>query len=94
MTLFAALSWLPSRDVLVAVGVTLAMAGLVLRGVHQANRRAETTRAQMTRLSRVAGKAEAAPAPPEPSAFVRRLPLIYRSLFALGACLAIAAFWR
>ena len=94
MTPIVALSWLPSRDVLVAVGVTMAMLGLVLRGVHQANRRAEANRAQMTRLSRAAGKAESAPAPAEPSAFVRRLPQIYRSLFLAGAAMAIAAFWR
>ena len=94
MTPIADLSWLPSRDLLVAIGVTMCLLGLVLRSIHQGTRRAEATRAQMTRLSRLAGKPDSAPVPAAPSAFVRRLPLIYRSLFLAGAILALTAFWR
>ena len=52
-------SWIPSSDPLLAVGVTLVVLGVVLRGFHQSNRRAESQRALTERFSRVAGKPEA-----------------------------------
>lgn len=82
-----------SRDILLAVGVSLCLLGVVLRGFHQSNLRAAALRAQAARFSRAAGKAEPNGPTEPPSPLVRRLPLIYRLSVALGALLAVLAYW-
>lgn len=79
-------------DLLLAVGVSLCLLGVVLRGFHQGNLRAAAARNQMARLDRVAGiSAEPAAAPPPAGWFVRHLPLCYRAAVVAGLVLLVVA---
>lgn len=91
----ASASWIPSSDALVAVGVTLVVLGVVLRGFHQSNRRAQSQRALTERFSRVAGKPEAADENANPPSFlVRHLVAIYSAVFLVGLALTLLGFLR
>lgn len=86
---------MPAHDLLLAVGVSLGLLGVVLRGFHQGNLRAEALRRQTARLSRLAGQEDtlnASASAPHPLA--RRLPLIYRATVLLGLALTVCAYWR
>jgi hypothetical protein len=88
-------SWVPSSDVLLAVGVTLVVLGVVLRGFHQSNQRAASQRALTERFSRVAGKPES---PDDksgpPPFFVRHLVIVYSAVFLAGLALTLVGFSR
>ncbi len=91
----AAASLIPGSDALLAVGVTLVVLGVVLRGFHQSNQRTQSQRTLTERFSRVAGQPEtpgiAAASPPR---LVRHLPLLYRSMFLLGVAMTLAGLLR
>ncbi|MBI2515666.1 MAG: hypothetical protein HYV95_02010 [Opitutae bacterium] len=82
-----------TREILLAVGVSFCLLGVVLRGFHQSNLRTAALRAQTARFSRAAGKAEPTGPHEPPSLLVRRLPLIYRLAVGLGALLALLGYW-
>ena len=95
MPSIAAADWIPSSDLLLSVGVTLIVLGVVLRGFHQGNRRAESQRTLAERSSRVAGQ----PAAPsehahQPPFLVRHLVPIYSAVFLVGLTLTLAGFLR
>ena len=84
-----------TNDLLVAIGVTLCLLSVMLRGFHQANVRAEALRRQSARHARLAGNEDtlnAGKAPPH--LLVRRLPLIYSLTLLLGLALTICAYWK
>lgn len=84
-----------SYETLLAVGVSLCLLGIVLRGFHQSNLRAAAARSQKARMSRVAGlAAEPDDAPLPPGWFVRHLPWCYRASVVLGVALMIVALLR
>lgn len=88
-------SWIPSSDALLAVGVTLIVLGVVLRGFHQSNLRAESQRTLTERFSRVAGKPETPDDKSSPPHFfVRHLVPIYSAIFLVGLALTLAGFLR
>lgn len=84
-----------SFDALLAIGVTLCMLGIVLRGFHQSNLRAAAAQRQKARLNRVAGLApEPDDAPPPANWFIRHLPWCYRAAGIAGVVVMIVAFAR
>ncbi len=84
-----------ANDLLLALGVTLCLTGVMLRGQHQAQRRTDALRAQTARLARLDGKEDTLNPPPRPPhPLVRRLPLIYRTLGLLGVGLTLLAYAR
>jgi hypothetical protein len=83
-----------TNDLLLAVGVTLCLLSVMLRGFHQANVRAAALRSQTARHARLAGNEDtlnASKAPPHP--LVRHLPLIYGATLLLGLAITIYAYW-
>ena len=96
MPLIAAIaSWMPSSDALLAVGVTLVVLGVVLRGFHQSNLRAQSQRTLTARFSRVAGRPETSPDKSAQLPFlVRHLVPIYSAIFLVGLALTLLGFLR
>lgn len=91
----ATASWTPGSDALLAVGVTLIVLGVVLRGFHQSNQRAASQRILTERFSRVAGKPEApSDNASQPPFFVRHLVVIYSAVFLAGLALTLVGFLR
>jgi hypothetical protein len=82
-----------ANDLLLAVGVSLCLIGVMLRGLHQGQRRADALRAQTARLARLDGKEDTlnAPAAPRPL-LVRHLPWVYRGLVLVGLVLTLWAY--
>lgn len=82
-----------ANDLLLAVGVSLCIVGVMMRGFHQGQRRADALRAQTARLARLDGKEDTlnAPASP-PNFFVRHLPWIYRGTVLAGLILTLYAY--
>jgi hypothetical protein len=84
---------MPTNDLLLAVGVSLCLAGVVLRGFHQGRRRGDALRAQTARLARLDGKEDTLNTPARPPTFlVRHLPFLYRSLVLLGLGLTLYGY--
>ncbi len=82
-------------EALLAVGVSLCLLGIVLRGFHQTNLRAAAARNQKARMNRVAGiAAEPEDTPPPANWFIRHLPLCYRAAFVAGVVLTIVGLLR
>ena len=84
-----------TNDLILAIGVTCCLFGVMLRGQHQAQRRSDALRAQTARLARLDGREDTLNAmarPPHP--LVRHLPLTYRSLVLLGFALTVYGYAR
>ena len=75
-------------EVLLAVGITFCMASFVLRGIHQQNKRSAALRAQNARFTKPTDDAQQIRPPTQ---LERKLPLIYRCCFAVGAALVVLA---
>jgi len=86
----AALPMLPSRDTLLAIGVTLFVLGLIARGLAREHRRTLASRKLHELDTRKAGE----PASAEPSHFEKHFGTYASALAAFGAALAIATFFR
>ena len=83
------------NDLLLAIGVSLCLLAMMLRGFHQGNVRAAALRSQTARHARLAGNTDTLnAAAPAPHPLVRRLPLIYRATFLIGLAITITAYWR
>jgi hypothetical protein len=84
-----------SYETLLAIGVSLCLLGIVLRGFHQGNLRAAAARRQKARMNRVAGIAAEPDDAPLPSNWiVRHLPWCYRGAVVLGVALMVVALLR
>lgn len=79
-------------SLLVALGASLVLLGVLLRGAHQSLRRIESARAQAARLDRLAGHAAPTEPAPPPHPLRHRLPLLYRSAVLLGLLLLALGF--
>lgn len=79
-------------SLLVALGASLVLLGVLLRGAHQSLRRVEAARAQAARLDRLAGHATPTEPAVPPHPLRARLPLLYRSAVLLGLLLLVLAF--
>ena len=83
-----------TNDLLLAIGVSLCLLGVMLRGFHQANLRAAALRRQTARHARLSGNEDTLNAKaPTPHPLVRHLPLIYSSTLLIGLALTIYAYW-
>jgi len=82
-----------ASDLLLAIGVSVALAGVILRGFHQSQKRTTALRAQTARLARLDGKEDTLNPPASAPRFLaRHLPLIYRSLVLIGVIITLAGF--
>ena len=84
-----------TNDLILAIGVTCCLFGVMLRGQYQAQRRSDALRAQTARLARLDGKEDTLNTVVRPPhLLVRHLPLIYRSLVVLGFGLTVFGYAR
>ena len=84
-----------TNDLLLAIGVSLCLLAVMLRGFHQANQRAAALRRQTARQARVAGNEDTLnAAAPTPHPLTLRLPLIYRTTLLIGVVITLYAYWN
>ena len=84
-----------SYEMLLALGMTLCIAGVVLRGLHNTTRRAAVLRRQHAMLERQEGRPDpAAQAGQKPGHWERHLRLYARLLLGAGLLLTVLAFIR
>lgn len=83
-----------TTSLLLALGASLVLLGVLLRGAHQSLRRVEAARAQTARLDRLSGRGDPPEPAPPPHPLRHRLPLLYRGAVLLGLLLLALAFAR
>jgi len=81
------------HDLILAVGVSLILVGIMLRSAHQNQRRDDALHAQTALLARLDGKEDTLNTTADPAKPAsRRFPWVYSGIVLLGALLTIAAF--